>query len=87
MNYEADERLLRHSLQDMSDSPLHIRRTLDQSYFLTLEDTTIRDRDQVVYRETTSRTQLDYVARVVMVDQLWLWILDERKPMHCLVEC
>ncbi len=79
MNYEADERLLRHSLQDMSDSPLHIRRTLDQSYFLTLEDTASRDRDQVVFRETSSRTRLDAVARVVMVDQLWLWILDERR--------
>ncbi len=61
---------------------MHIRRTLDQSYFLTLEDTTIRDEDQVVYRETRSgrtRRTKDDVTRIVMVDQLWLWILDERE--------
>lgn len=48
MDYEADERLLRDHLHQTP--PLHIRRTLDQSYFWTLEDTTSRDRDQVVYR-------------------------------------
>lgn len=66
MDYEADEKLLRENLHH--NPPLHIRRTLDQSYFLTLEDTSVRDKDQVVYRETRDR--------VVMVDQLWLWILD-----------
>jgi hypothetical protein len=155
MDYEADERLVRHSLwgergridrrrrvqeqaalegkevthgeiRDQLDPPLHIRRTLDQSYFFTLKDTTHRDKDQVVYRQTKMRKEESYdgrsrksrsrveqkqdamkdtgsgqkmhlrnrcaetnsrreasftklvgVARVVMVDQLWLWILDE----------
>ena len=75
MDYEADERLLRDHLHETP--PLHIRRTLDQSYFWTLEDTTSRDRDQVVYRGTKGGKYWN--ARVVMVDQLWLWILDERK--------
>ena len=75
MDYEADERLLRDHLHE--SPPLHIRRTLDQSYFWTLEDTTARDRDQVVYRGTKGGRFWN--ARVVMVDQLWLWILDERK--------
>jgi hypothetical protein len=102
MDYEADERLLRHSLTDhfkksesrkaaegrespesprAQEPPLHIRRTLDQSYFLTLDDTSERDRDQVVYRETKSEQgdPARPVSRVVMVDQLWLWILDERR--------
>lgn len=75
MDYEADERLLRENLH--LDPPLHIRRTLDQSYFLTLEDTGIRDKDQVVYRETRAgRSFHSHNTRVVMVDQLWLWILD-----------
>ena len=75
MDYEADERLLRDHLHEKP--PLHIRRTLDQSYFWTLEDTTSRDKDQVVYRGTRGGT--NWNARVVMVDQLWLWILDERE--------
>ncbi|KUJ13404.1 uncharacterized protein LY89DRAFT_721425 [Mollisia scopiformis] len=75
MDYEADERLLRENLH--RNPPLHIRRTLDQSYFLTLEDTAVRDKDQVVYRETREgRSFHTRNTRVVMVDQLWLWILD-----------
>lgn len=75
MDYEADERLLRENLH--LNPPLHIRRTLDQSYFLTLEDTAMRDKDQVVYRETREgRSFHTRNTRVVMVDQLWLWILD-----------
>lgn len=42
MDYEAEERLLRENVN--RDPPLHIRRTLDQCYFLTLEDTSIRDK-------------------------------------------
>ena len=76
MDYEADEQLLRENLH--RDPPLHIRRTLDQYYFLTLDDTSARDRDQVVYRETRAgRSFHSRNTRVVMVDQLWLWILDD----------
>lgn len=82
MDMELDERLVRRHLLSpdnkaakVPEALLHIRRTLDQSYFLHLKDTTQRDRDQVVYRATKKQGNL---ARVVMVDQLWLWILDER---------
>ena len=81
MDMELDERLVRRELlsRDIkgkaAETSLHIRRTLDQSYFLNLKDTSQRDRDQVVYRATKWQGNL---ARVVMVDQLWLWILDER---------
>jgi IS1 family transposase len=75
MDYEADEQLLRENLY--RDPPLHIRRTLDQSYFWTMEDTSIFDKAQVVHCETrASRSFHSRNARVVMVDQLWLWILD-----------
>lgn len=81
MDMELDERLVKHDLLSRDSKAgkaaeplLHIRRTLDQSYFLHLKDTTQRDRDQVVYRATKTQGNL---ARVVMVDQLWLWILDE----------
>ncbi|KAH7390185.1 hypothetical protein BKA64DRAFT_116535 [Cadophora sp. MPI-SDFR-AT-0126] len=76
MDYEADERLLRDNLHQTP--PLHIRRTLDQSYFLTLDDTGVRDKDQVVYRGTRQgKSYHSHSTRVVMVDQLWLWILDD----------
>lgn len=76
MDNEMDEQLL---MQDLRSSPpLHVRRTLDQYYFFTLNDTSARDRDQVVYRKTLdSRGSCGRNARVVMVDQLWLWILDD----------
>ena len=57
--------------------PLHPRRTLDQSYYWTLESTDRRDRDQVVYRWTKE----EQMARLVMVDQLWMWVLDEKTIM------
>lgn len=78
---ELDERLVKLGLlprdpkAEDTEPLLHIRRTLDQSYFMNLKDTSQRDRDQVVYRATKWQGNL---ARVVMVDQLWLWILDER---------
>ena len=74
---DADEKLLRAHL--LTERPVHIRRTLDQSYYWTLKDTQIRDRDQVVYRATNKRDQNPKIPRVVMVDQLWLWILDGSK--------
>lgn len=76
MDYEADERLLRDNIND--DLPLHIRRTLDQYYFVALDNTSERDKDQVVYRGTTSKDSRDFNRRVIMVDQLWMWILDDR---------
>ncbi|KAG6356053.1 hypothetical protein INS49_015438 [Diaporthe citri] len=80
MDMELDERMVKHGLisQNTKGSApeplLHIRRTLDQSYFLNLKDTSQRDLDQVVYRATKGYGSH---TRVVMVDQLWLWVLDE----------
>ncbi|KAK8099527.1 uncharacterized protein PG998_012768, partial [Apiospora kogelbergensis] len=74
IDYDADERLLRKYVTE--DPPLHIRRTLDQYYFVTLDDTSQRDKDQVVYRGTLDKKWNISQSRVVMVDQLWLWILD-----------
>lgn len=71
----ADWRLINEHLY--TQSPLHPRRTLEQYYYWTTEDTTSRDRQQIVYRGTRMRNDPDAIARLVMVDQLWLWILDE----------
>lgn len=71
----ADENLITKHL--FSNSPLHPRRTLDQYYSWTAEDTTFQDQRQVVCRGTRSSHDPEATARVVMVDQLWLWILDD----------
>ena len=59
--------------------PLHVRRTLDQSYYYPLPDEDIRKRDldQVLFRHTNKFMQLKEKSRVLMVDQLWMWIIDE----------
>jgi hypothetical protein len=79
IDIEPNERQLRTGLYH--DPPMHIRRTLDQSYFLTL-DTEARDRGQVVRLSTAGEDLYSFhsgQSRVIMVDQLWLWILDERE--------
>ncbi|EXJ84037.1 hypothetical protein A1O3_04704 [Capronia epimyces CBS 606.96] len=90
------ERELFHAFRDSFTSfgrPLHIRRTLDQSHYLMLEDTTKRDRDQVVLRRQQGRLgskvapvsdsadadaeDLKDKDPMVMVDQLWLWVIGD----------
>ncbi|KAK0725084.1 hypothetical protein B0H67DRAFT_598462 [Lasiosphaeris hirsuta] len=71
----ADWRLIGDHLY--TQSPLHVRRTLEQYSCWTAEETIQRDRQQVIYRGTRLRNDPEAIPRVVMVDQLWLWILDE----------
>ncbi|KAI1407149.1 hypothetical protein F5Y13DRAFT_206631 [Hypoxylon sp. FL1857] len=96
-----------------ADPPLHPRRTLDQAYHWTLSSTWHRDRDQVVYRHTTTKPEdfhrydhkerkwteheefgikdpcnecnmgIKKLSRVIMVDQLWMWILDAKTIITC----
>lgn len=82
MDIEPDMRALRENLHGSSKdhglpSPLHPRRTLDQSYHSKLENTGRRDEDQVVYRGTKAGKSIYRTTKTVMVDQLWLYILDE----------
>ncbi|EON66482.1 hypothetical protein W97_05580 [Coniosporium apollinis CBS 100218] len=82
----------------LSGSSLHIRRTLDQSYYYTLADTRLRDRDkdQVVYRytkqlrnnsektpDTSPLQSMQLEPLMLMVDQCWLWILDGDTLLTC----
>ena len=86
----VDEKLLFEYVH--ADPPLQPRRTLDQSYYGALKSTQARDRDQVVYRATAPmahecdieegrclicQENSQKLPRLIMVDQLWLWILDE----------
>lgn len=72
----CDEQLIRAHLNTSTVS-LHVRRTLDQSFYHNI-DTRSRDDDQVVYRyQTKGRDPEDASCdpKIVMVDQLWMWIL------------
>lgn len=78
---KADEKILRYHIPGRSG--LHMRRTLDQSYHPTLQETCIRDQDQVVERYSRKQQGNSWTEpRVLMVDQLWLWVLGGRKPKY-----
>jgi hypothetical protein len=69
-----DEMLIRAHLATSTVS-LHVRRTLDQSFYHNI-DTEDRDQDQVVYRYQIKGKNLNECdPKIVMVDQLWMWIL------------
>ena len=74
LNCLTDEKVIR--LYLLQASPLHVRRTLDQSFYYTLADTSQRDSDQVVYRYMKDHMSDISKPSVLMVDQCWLWILD-----------
>lgn len=77
-----DEKLISAYLSNKDDPPkLHVRRTLDQYYYHMLKDTKARDSDQVVYRWAKLAKLVQKIAdpKVLMVDQLWLWIVDGSK--------
>jgi Mg2+ and Co2+ transporter CorA len=71
-----DEMLIRAHLATSTVS-LHVRRTLDQSFYHNI-DTESRDHDQVVYRyqlKGKSHDDPEVDPKIVMVDQLWMWVL------------
>jgi hypothetical protein len=68
------ERLVWNYLYD--EHPLHVRRTLDQSYYNTLNCTEARDVDQIPYKYFSENFKDSHMHPVLMVDQLWLWVLD-----------
>lgn len=76
-NLDRYERLVWTYLYD--EHPLHIRRTLDQSYYSTLDNTEARDVDQIPYKYFNQHFKDSTMHPVLMVDQLWLWVLDKGK--------
>lgn len=60
---------------------LHVRRTLDQFYYSML-NTWKRDGDQVVYRYARSKGALERDVKILMVDQLWLWVIGGRLSLY-----
>jgi hypothetical protein len=92
MDIESDVRALRENI--FRSPPLHARRTLNQSYYSQLEDTERRDEDQVIRRGTRAGMSIYKTTWVIMVDQLWLYVLEDSKCtafsfsiLPALIEC
>ncbi|KAK4097670.1 hypothetical protein N658DRAFT_267125 [Parathielavia hyrcaniae] len=56
------------------------RRTLDGYFYTHLEDTQMRDADQVILRYAIAN---GLSPRILMVDQLWVWILGNETIITC----
>ena len=79
------------------DQDIHIRRSLDQSYYWSLPDTKRRDNDQVVTRyhlepkfQTHASTGANAPTPLLMVDQLWLWVFNgdqNNSTLSHLIKC
>jgi len=52
---------------------LHVRRTLDQSHYSMLPATEERDVDQILLKRGKDKNP---EMKMVMVDQLWMWMFD-----------
>lgn len=67
--------------EEWDGADLHVRRTLDQFFYGTEEDTKDRDESQVVYEYTKIHEQDMPSSKdgpiFMMVDQLWLWVLQD----------
>ncbi|KAI0528046.1 hypothetical protein F5B22DRAFT_16968 [Xylaria bambusicola] len=69
--------------------PTHPRRTLDQSYYFSLDDTSKRDADQTISKWTghelppDGRDSAAPDSLMIMVDQLWCWVLNDRVVVSC----
>lgn len=74
---ERDVALLRAHL-NTPDHSLHIRRTLDQSFYHHI-NTEARDGGQVIHRfQKYILGHNAKTSKILMVDQLWMWILGEK---------
>lgn len=58
---------------ELAVAPLQHRRTLDHYLYSHLASMARRDRDQVIQKFTAGFQD----AKMFMVDQLWLWVLDD----------
>jgi hypothetical protein len=86
LNASSEIKLIYHYFNPESSSEelhgptyLHPRRSLDQSYYLQLGNTDDRDQDQVLSRYFQNKKEK---AKIMMVDQLWLWIIDDSELLH-----
>lgn len=74
---DADENLIDAHVDAVSCS-MNARCTLDQYYYRTIDTSKLRDHDQVIHRyqrKHLAPTESSDDIRLLMVDQLWMWIV------------
>lgn len=78
INSKLIAKYLEHGAHHEHGGNLHVRRSLDQFYYDTQIQTDERDKDQIVFKYTRDNEKaLKKKPVVMMVDQLWIWILEE----------
>jgi hypothetical protein len=67
----------------------HVPLTLDQYYYPGISDTSYRDKTQVFskyleehHEKPLSSTSRSKKKQILMVDQLWIWIIDDRTTIR-----
>ncbi|RDL39424.1 uncharacterized protein BP5553_03764 [Venustampulla echinocandica] len=85
-------------LRPGEEKGIHTSRSIDQYYYSSLADTSRRDADQVVRRYQTRKWEEeaehnhgsnsktpddDSNFQMGMVDQLWLWVIDDKTVVTC----
>lgn len=78
-NTDRDQKLIFAHVDPFSCT-MNARRTLDQYYYRTIDTAKYRDHDQVVHRYQRNNLAHGESAediRLLMVDQLWMWIVAE----------
>jgi hypothetical protein len=71
-----EHRLLEEYWED--NRPIHARRSLDGFYYPNIRDLEARDKDQVLYKHTREPSSGHLTAKMLMVDQLWMWVVGDR---------
>ncbi|RWA07916.1 hypothetical protein EKO27_g7183 [Xylaria grammica] len=69
---QLEESMSSRNLREVSHKPM----TLDQYYYPTITDTDKRDSDQVVSKFL--KQEHGQEMRILMVNSLWIWIIDEK---------
>lgn len=92
-NDQKGNRLYQQYLKPGQEKGIHTPRSIDQYYYSSLADTSRRDVDQVIRRYQNRKWKEEAEAsygnnktpdddcdfQMVMVDQLWLWVIDDSK--------
>ena len=68
------------STDPLEPPTLQDRRTLEQAYFYNLRYVAHRDNDQIIGQSTKKKEedQPDQTRKMMMVDQLWMWVIDDK---------
>lgn len=74
---DREAKLLSGYLDSKRTKPVHCRRTLDQFLYYMLHSTEARDKTQVAYRWAKAPSVCPKDRPILMVDQLWLWVLHD----------